>query len=54
MAKSRYTNHRNCGRCGKPVRQGGDYLRLQLRSTVVLFHWYCFIGLMRESDQTKP
>jgi hypothetical protein len=54
MAKPRtYTNHRNCGRCAKPVRQGSDCLRAQLRGTVVLFHWYCFIGLMRESDRAK-
>jgi hypothetical protein len=50
MAKARVSaNHRNCGRCGKLVRQGSDLLRAQLRGTCVLFHWGCFIALMRES-----
>ena len=52
MAKATiYPNHRNCGRCGKLVRQGSDFLRAQLRGTRVLFHWACFIALMRENDQ---
>ena len=52
MAKSRsLPNHRNCERCGKPVRQDSDYLCAQLRGACVLFHWSCFIALMRDSDQ---
>ena len=52
MAKSRTCpNHRNCERCGKPVRQDSDYLCAQLRGACVLFHWSCFIALMRDSDQ---
>jgi hypothetical protein len=43
--------HRNCGRCGEPVRRGSDFLRAQRWSTVVLLHWNCFIQQMRESDQ---
>ena len=46
-----YSNHRNCGRCGKLVRQGSDFLRAQLHGTCVLFHWACFIALMRENNQ---
>ena len=50
MGKARMSaNHRNCGRCGKLVRQGSDLLRAQLRGRCVLFHWACFIALMRES-----
>lgn len=52
MARSgKYPNHRNCGRCGKPIRQGIDFLRAQLGGACVLFHWSCFIALMRESNQ---
>jgi hypothetical protein len=43
--------HRNCERCGEPVRQHGDYLRAQWRGSCGLFHWACFIQQMRESDQ---
>ena len=51
MAKSkRYPNHRNCGRCGKPVRQSSDFLRARLRGVVVLFHWSCFVMQMRENE----
>jgi hypothetical protein len=45
------SHHSNCGRCGKPVRQAGDYLRAQLQGACVLFHWRCFTALMRESNQ---
>jgi hypothetical protein len=44
-------NHRNCGRCGEPVRRGSDFLRAERWGTVVLLHWACFIQQMRESDQ---
>jgi hypothetical protein len=44
-------NHRNCGRCGEPVRRGSDFLRAQRWGMVVLLHWACFIQQMRESDQ---
>ena len=54
MAKSRiFPNHRNCGRCSKPVRQDSDYLRAQLHGACVLFHWRCFISLMRESNHSN-
>ena len=54
MAKSRTCpNYRNCERCGKPVRQDSDYLRAQLRGAFVLFHWSCFIALMRDSNQAQ-
>jgi len=43
--------HRNCGRCGGPVRRGSDFLRAQRWGTVVLLHWACFIQQMRESDR---
>lgn len=43
--------HRQCGRCGEPVRQHSDYLRAQWRGACILFHWACFIQQMRESDQ---
>ena len=43
--------HRNCGRCGGPVRRGSDFLRAQRWGTVVLLHWECFIQQMRESAQ---
>jgi hypothetical protein len=42
-------NHCNCGRCGKPVRQDGNFLRAHLWGAV-LFHWSCFVGQMRDSD----
>jgi hypothetical protein len=52
MAKATISpNHRNCGRCGKLVRQGSDFLRAQLHGACVLFHWACFIALMQESNQ---
>lgn len=52
MSKPRaYPDHCNCGRCGKPVRQDGNFLRTHLWSAVVLFHWSCFVRQMRESDQ---
>jgi hypothetical protein len=50
MAKSRtYSNHRNCERCGQPVRRDSDFMRAHLWGAVVLFHWACFIRQMRES-----
>jgi hypothetical protein len=52
MARSRAKlNQRNCGRCGKPVRQHSDFLRAHLWGAVLLFHWSCFLREMRESDQ---
>ena len=52
MAKpGTYPNHRNCGLCGKPVRQHSDFLRARLRGAAVLFHWFCFIRQMRASEQ---
>jgi hypothetical protein len=52
MAKPRtYPIHRNCGLCGKPVRQQSDFLRAQLLGAAVLFHWSCFIREMRAGDQ---
>ncbi len=52
MAKPRtYPNHRNCGLCGKPVRQHSDFLRARLRGAVVLFHWSCFIREIRAGGQ---
>ncbi len=54
MAQLRtYPNHRNCGRCGKPVRQDSDCLRAHLCGGVVLFHWGCFVRQMRESEATR-
>ncbi len=52
MAKpTTYPNHRNCGLCGKPVRQHSDFLRVWLRGAAVLFHWSCFIREMRARDR---
>jgi hypothetical protein len=52
MAKSRrYPNHRNCGLCGKSVRQHTDFLHAHLRGAAVLFHWCCFLRQMRETSQ---
>jgi hypothetical protein len=52
MAKpGTYPHHRNCGLCGKPVRQHGDFLHARLWGAAVLFYWSCFIRAMRASDQ---
>jgi hypothetical protein len=54
MAKSRtYPSQRNCEWCAQPVRQNGDYLRARLHDSCVLFHWSCFIALMRKSEDTQ-
>jgi hypothetical protein len=53
MAKSRPYRDQplNCSHCGEPVRNGSDYLRAHLQGACALFHWQCFIALMRENDQ---
>jgi hypothetical protein len=50
ISKTR-ANHRNCGRCGEPVRRGNDFLRAQRWGRVVRLHWECFIQQLRESNQ---
>ena len=50
MANTRTcANHRNCGRCGQPVRHDSNLLRAQFYGVCVWFHWACFIALMREN-----
>lgn len=45
-------NHRDCGRCHKPVRQNADHVRACKWAESAVFHWRCFAARMAEQNQT--
>jgi len=41
----------NCGRCGRKVRTDENYLKAHLWATTAVFHWDCFVALMKEHGE---
>ena len=52
MAKAR-PNHRNCKRCGQPVKPSADHIRgiHWASSGALIWHWSCFVALLKEHSQ---
>ena len=42
----------NCARCGRKVKNEENWLRADLWANTAVFHWACFIALMKESGET--
>ncbi len=42
----------NCARCGRKVRSDENYLKAHLWASTTVFHWACFIVLMKEQGET--
>ena len=38
---------RNCARCGRKVQREENWLRVHLWASTAVFHWACFIALMK-------
>lgn len=41
----------NCGRCGRKVRADENYLKAHLWASTAVFHWSCFVTLMKERGE---
>ena len=41
-----------CARCGRKVRTDENYLKAHLRASTAVFHWSCFIALMKQQRET--
>lgn len=37
----------NCARCGRKVKNEENWLRAHLWASTAVFHWACFIALMK-------
>jgi hypothetical protein len=37
----------NCARCGRKVRNEENWLRAHLWASTAVFHWACFIALLK-------
>ena len=37
----------NCARCGRKVQSDENWLRAHLWASTAVFHWACFIALMK-------
>jgi len=37
----------NCARCGRKVKSEENWLRAHLWASTAVFHWACFIALMK-------
>lgn len=42
----------NCTRCGRKVKSEENWLRAHLWASTAVFHWVCFIALMKEGGET--
>ena len=40
----------NCARCGRKVRSEENWLRAHLWASTAVFHWSCFIALMKQGE----
>jgi hypothetical protein len=38
----------NCGRCERKVRSDENFLKAHLWASTAVFHWACFVALMKE------
>jgi hypothetical protein len=41
-----------CALCSQQVKTGEEWIRAQLRTGCAVFHWACFIGLMKHHGET--
>ncbi len=41
-----------CARCGRKVTSDENYLKAQLWASTAVFHWLCFVALMKEQSAT--
>jgi hypothetical protein len=41
-----------CARCGRKVRSDENYLKAHLWASTAVFHWSCFVVLMKEQGET--
>lgn len=42
----------DCARCGRKVRSDENYLKAHLWASTAVFHWACFVVLMKERGET--
>lgn len=42
----------DCARCGRKVRSDENYLKAHLWASTAVFHWSCFVALMKEHGET--
>jgi hypothetical protein len=42
----------DCARCGRKVRSDENYLKAHLWASTAVFHWSCFVALMKEQGET--
>jgi hypothetical protein len=42
----------DCARCGRKVRSDENYFKARLWASIAVFHWACFIALMKEQGET--
>jgi hypothetical protein len=42
----------NCARCGRKVQSEENWLRAHLWASTAVFHWSCFIALMKAQGAT--
>ena len=42
----------NCVRCGRKVKLEENWLRAHLWASTAIFHWNCFIALMKSQGET--
>jgi hypothetical protein len=50
--RSNATYQGDCARCGRKVRSDENYLKAHLWASTAVFHWACFIALMKEQGET--
>jgi hypothetical protein len=41
-----------CARCGREVRTDENYLKAHLWASTAVFHWSCFVALMKKDGET--
>jgi hypothetical protein len=41
----------NCARCGQKVKSEENWMRAHLWASNAVFHWVCFIALMKEHGE---
>ncbi len=42
----------NCARCGRQVKKEENWLKAHLWASTAVFHWACFIALLKENGET--
>ena len=42
----------NCARCGRKVKNEENWLRAHLWASTAVFHWSCFLALLKANGET--